>query len=57
MDETAFDLVPKSESVMIRKGTKLIHPLASNDDKECVAKLVVGNATRMVPLMIIMHTQ
>lgn len=53
-DETAFFLCPKGKQVLARKGSKQVHQITGNDDKECLTVLVTANAAGgLVPPMVV----
>ncbi|XP_053598650.1 uncharacterized protein LOC128668867 [Microplitis demolitor] len=53
-DESAFQLCPKAEPVITRKGTKAVYKVVNTNDKENITTLfMVSAAGEMVPPMII----
>lgn len=54
LDESAFKLNPKSNSVLAAKGDKVVYNIVGNDEKECLTTLICGNAAGqlLVPMII-----
>lgn len=54
LDESAFRLNPKCNSVLATKGDKTVYNIVGNDEKECLTTLICGNAAgQMLPPMVL----
>lgn len=53
-DETAFFLSPPSNTVIVRKGQKIVHNIINSEEKECITTLIMGNAAgELAPPMVV----
>ncbi len=53
-DETAFYFSPKEKKVLAEKGSKIVHSVSGNNDKENITTLICANAAgEMPPPMIV----
>ncbi|XP_044596938.1 MFS-type transporter clz9-like [Cotesia glomerata] len=54
LDESAFKLNPKGNSVLATKGNKTVYNIVGNDKKECLTTLICGNAAgQILPPMVL----
>ena len=49
LDESAFMLVPKDDSVITQKGAKSVYQIVGSNEKACLTVLFVANAAGIMP--------
>ncbi|XP_014217717.1 jerky protein homolog-like [Copidosoma floridanum] len=54
LDESAFMLVPKDNTVLTKKGAKSVHQIVGKNEKMCITTLFIASASGVLPLPMVL---